>query len=311
MQKVKKSTTLFFCISLAVVLLSGILIWGFQTGWGDVSIRRLQLTGDGGTKISSLIYIPKNATAETPAPAVVIYHGRSNQAHSNDTWCMELARRGYVVLSPDLSGGGESDIVPVRDPQAIAVTKYAKTLDIVDPEQINICGYSLGCFTDAAVYQAMGDDINSILFVFGPFMVDKALIDADPANSIKCDVGIIKAVADQYDYNFIGGPDECIAKMTEIFGFDSPLVPGEVRDFNGSKFQYQQITGALHQTGNISSETITAIINFEEMASPAPIQRATTDQAWGGQQFFSAVAAIAMMFLLAATLGLMLEMPFF
>ena len=107
----KKKAVRFFCICMVVLLFSSIMIWGFQTSWGDVRIERIELVADNGSKLSTLIYIPDNATSETPAPCAVIYHGRSNQAHSNDTWCMELARRGYVVLSPDLSGGGESDVV--------------------------------------------------------------------------------------------------------------------------------------------------------------------------------------------------------
>lgn len=96
----KKKAVRFFCICMVVLLFSSIMIWGFQTSWGDVTIERLMLNAPDGSKLSTLIYIPETATVDNPAPCAVIYHGRSNQAHSNDTWCMELARRGYVVLSP-------------------------------------------------------------------------------------------------------------------------------------------------------------------------------------------------------------------
>ena len=109
MKRKKNKAVSFFAACMAILLVCSTLIWGFQTSWGSVKIKRLNLTSQDGTTVSSLIYIPKNATDETPAPVAVIYHGRSNHAHSNDTWSMELARRGYVVLSPDLQGGGESD----------------------------------------------------------------------------------------------------------------------------------------------------------------------------------------------------------
>ncbi|MCD8225455.1 MAG: hypothetical protein LUC99_11550 [Clostridiales bacterium] len=109
MSNAKRSSAVrFFCLTFAILLISSIFIWGFQTGWGQIKIDRLMLSGDNGEAVSTLIYVPKTATNENPAPVVVINHGRSNHGHSNDTWSMELARRGYVVLSPDLAGGGES-----------------------------------------------------------------------------------------------------------------------------------------------------------------------------------------------------------
>lgn len=137
----KKKAVRFFCICMAVLLFSSIMIWGFQSAWGYVKIERISITGDDGSKISSLVYIPDTATDETPAPVVMMFHGRSNQGHSNDTWSMELARRGYVVFSPDLSGGGESDVND-RNTQAIALTKYVTTLNYVQNEDIIVAGYS-------------------------------------------------------------------------------------------------------------------------------------------------------------------------
>ena len=45
---------------------------------------------------------------------------------------MELARRGYVVLSPDLQGGGESDPSVDRSIQAKTVAEYANSLSYVE-----------------------------------------------------------------------------------------------------------------------------------------------------------------------------------
>ena len=71
-----KKSVRFFCI---ILLVSSIFIWGFQTSWGDITIERVTLTGDNGCTISTLVYLPKNATNENPAPCVLIMHGRSNQ----------------------------------------------------------------------------------------------------------------------------------------------------------------------------------------------------------------------------------------
>lgn len=125
--KERKGAIRFFSICLAVIMVCTIFIWGFQSDWGKVKIKRLTLSGPNGSTISTLMYTPKTATDENPAPVALILHGRSNHAHSNDTWSMELARRGYVVLSPDLQGGGESDPTVDRAEQSIAVAKYANS----------------------------------------------------------------------------------------------------------------------------------------------------------------------------------------
>lgn len=308
----KKKAVRFFCICMVVLLFSSIMIWGFQTSWGDVRIERIELVADNGSKLSTLIYIPDNATSETPAPCAVIYHGRSNQAHSNDTWCMELARRGYVVLSPDLSGGGESDVVD-REMQGLITAEYALSLDIVDKEQFNVIGYSKGSTTAILTAYSMPEIVNSTLVVFGPFMIRKNLPQVNELlRDYDMDVGIIKADADQYDYMLLGDPVECRAYVAESLGLDAPVEPNtDTHIGETSILRYDEVTGTMHQTGNISSSTIDAIISFENEFNAAPVTRENSDQAWVPQQIFSGVACVTMMFALAAAINLLMQLDFF
>lgn len=306
-----KKALRFLLITFAVLLVSTICIWGFQTDWGKVKIERQNITAADGSTVSTLVYIPSTATADNPAPVVVINHGRSNQAHSNDTWSMELARRGYVVLSPDLFGGGEST-VGTREAQSLSITRYAKTLPMVDPENVNLIGYSAGCQTSIYVAQNMPGEINSVLAVFGPFMVNKAHNnnDFDLAN-VDYDFGVIKSTADQYDFTFVGDPAACSAMIADEYGLDA-ISPGEfTTSDSGHVLYYQEIGGTLHQTGNISGEAISAIINFEQEVAPAPTQLAANDLQWFPQQIFSGIACVAMMFMFVALIQTLMEMPFF
>lgn len=315
----KGSAVRFFALSMAILLLASICIWGFQSGWGKVDIRRLQLVGENGTKISTLVYIPHTASAETPAPCAVIYHGRSNQGHSNDTWSMELARRGYVVLSPDLTGGGESSVEgggldrELRARQAACVARYALSLDIVDPAQVNLIGYSLGTQTTTMVADSMPDQINSCLLVMGPFMVRRNM---STINSLlrEHDItfGFIKADCDQYDFNFIGDAQACRACVSEELGIDHVIEANSVTPMGEtSTLRYYEVNGAMHQTGNISGETITTIIEFENSLNNAPVRLADSDQAWVPQQLFSGIACVTMMFALAALMDLLMQTEFF
>ena len=302
-----KQAVRFFCIAMVVLFLSSIFIWGFQSDWGKVDIKRLTLTGKDGTAISTLIYIPENASDETPAPVAVIMHGRSNHAHSNDTWSMELARRGYVVLSPDLQGGGESDPSVDRSIQAVTVTEYANSLSYVLKDQINLIGYSAGTQTCLHVYAPMPESINSICEVFGPFMVQMAGGFAD----VNTNFSIIKSTADQYDYNFDGDPAACIDAVTEMAGLGVQIEPGKDYDRNGYLFRYAEIGGTMHQTGNVSGATIEEIISFVEAVNESPVALAGDDTQWMPQQLFSAVACVTMMFALAALIDLLLNTHFF
>ena len=315
----KKKAVRFFCICMAVLLFSSIMIWGFQNDWGRIDVRRIELVGQDGTPISTLVFIPDNATSETPAPAVVIYHGRSNQGHSNDTWSMELARRGYVVFSPDLTGGGESAVmgggldIELRARQAQYVAQYANSLDIVIPDSLNIIGYSLGTQTSALVAEQMPDQINSLLYVMGPFMVinnletiKSLLIDHDITS------GFIKADCDQYDFKFIGDAQACRESVSNDLGLDFVIEANSDTPMGETSYlRYTEVNGAMHQTGNISGDTITAIIQFENDINTAPVTLDDSDQAWLPQQIFSGIACVTMMFAFAAAINLIMQLEFF
>lgn len=315
----KKKAVRFFCICMAVLLFSSIMIWGFQSAWGRVEIRRLDLAGEDGTPISTLVYIPDNATTETPAPVAVIYHGRSNQGHSNDTWSMELARRGYVVFSPDLTGGGESAVMgggqdaELRARQALYVAQYANSLDFVIKDSVNIIGYSLGTQTSVLVAAQMPDQVNSLLYVMGPFMVRRNM---DTVKSLLVDYditsGFIKADCDQYDFNFIGDAQACRESVSNDLGLDFVIEANSHTPMGETSYlRYTEVNGAMHQTGNISGEAITAIIQFENDINTAPVELADSDQAWLPQQIFSGIACVTMMFALAAAINLLMQLNFF
>ncbi|OON86708.1 hypothetical protein BXO88_06870 [Oribacterium sp. C9] len=310
MNKEKKSAVRFFAICAAILLVCTFFIWGLQTDYGKVKITRLTLTGPNGTDISTLMYRPNNATDENPAPLAVILHGRSNHAHSNDTWSMELARRGFVVISPDLQGGGESDPSVERILQAIEVTKYANTLSFVEKDKINLIGYSQGTNTVINTYKAVADKVNSICEVFGPFMMKMSLEGDMEANGINTNFCLIKSLADQYDYFFVGDPAANLEFVKEFSGIKDLEINKDF-DRNGFKFRYSQFGGTLHQTGNISGQTIKEIISYETSVNDAPVKLDVNDINFLPHQIFSGIACVAMMFMLAALINLLMQNEFF
>lgn len=296
----------FFALCLAILLVCSVLIWGLASNWGKVDIKRITITGDDGSLISSLVYVPETATNENPAQVVMIFHGRSNHAHSNDTWSMELARRGYVVFSPDLSGGGQSDVND-RQAQAIALTKYVTTLNYVDCSNMTLVGYSAGCGTTAQVAMALPEYIKNVVQVMSPMLIHEINIDT-PINWC-----IIKGQADQYNYEFVGDLEACRQRVTEYFNLPETVEYDKDYVVDKGTLRYNMATDfALHQTANVSADSIQYLVDYITYINPTDANTiANDDMVWGWHQIISGVACVTMMFFLASMINLLMQLDFF
>lgn len=134
------------CALLAVVI-SGLLVAGATFDWGNVHYSRITFTysnnGNNGElntyEGSAIMYVPKNATKDTPAPAALSIHGISSNAQSQSNYAIELARRGYVVMSVDLPGSGYTDMVgqnpPVKQDMTTFLDEAVKVLESLNYAQ--------------------------------------------------------------------------------------------------------------------------------------------------------------------------------
>lgn len=122
--------------------------------WGNIGISDVELQTAAGNKVVARVYKPDSATAESPAPAVVFTHGLTVNKESYAQYGLELARRGFVVITPDMLNHGDSEVTDagtylapytVSDAYgAFAAVRYAGTLDYVDKAQIGVAGHSAG-----------------------------------------------------------------------------------------------------------------------------------------------------------------------
>ena len=104
----KKTIRILLAISLCMVLIGSIVGGLIQTSFGTVDVQKVSWVTDDGATLSALLYIPKGASAEEPLPAVVSCHGWNNTAEVQGMNCIELSRRGYVVIAVDAYGHGDS-----------------------------------------------------------------------------------------------------------------------------------------------------------------------------------------------------------
>ena len=96
-------------ISLILVFVFMFVAAGFNNDWGRVHISDVYYPNSEGGMIHAQLFIPENASSANPLPAILNMHGGSDYLQTVSNYSLELARRGYVVLSVDAYGSGASD----------------------------------------------------------------------------------------------------------------------------------------------------------------------------------------------------------
>jgi len=81
-----------------------------QKDFGKVSVEEFKFEIRGLGIVTGKLFVPDTATAENPAPAVLQMHGYQNDKHTSAAYAVELARRGFVVLTIDEFGHGSNNI---------------------------------------------------------------------------------------------------------------------------------------------------------------------------------------------------------
>lgn len=153
---------LWFVAVALVVIGSAIAHW-VQTA-GGITIKDLRFSGGNGQTLSALLYVPPGVTSENPAPGILAVHGYINSREVQSPFAIELARRGYVVLSLDQSGHGYSEGPAFSNGfGGPAALRYLRSLDIVDTDNIGLEGHSMGGWTVLAAAAAMPDAYRSMV----------------------------------------------------------------------------------------------------------------------------------------------------
>ncbi len=139
----------FACLLLS--LAAFVTAWLVQRDFGRVQVSNVTYPNSNGIPIRAKLFVPENASEQAPVPGVVYIHGYQNNRETSDAYCIEMARRGFVVLEIDAIGRGNSgqpgDVdAPGFDPTYGGRTsfEYLKSLPYVDPEAVGLMGHSLG-----------------------------------------------------------------------------------------------------------------------------------------------------------------------
>jgi acetyl esterase/lipase len=139
------------CLALVVAASFGASL--VQSSGGRVQVQGLRLPTQNGQWLVADLFRPRTATAEKPAPLVVVVPGFQRSKETQANISLELARRGIVVIAIDpYAQGGSSSSMSTRAATEegygmFAVVDYAANagiLNYVDPTRIAATGHSAG-----------------------------------------------------------------------------------------------------------------------------------------------------------------------
>lgn len=148
---VRKSVN-WIIIALVIITFAAGMARLIETDFGKVEVSTIFISDEAGNTIAAKLYRPLTATAESKLPAVINIHGYQNDKLVDDSMAIELSRRGFVVVSPDILGHGDSKpgfdiggLLTGKNTGGMqAIYLYVKGLPYVDAANIGVMGHSLG-----------------------------------------------------------------------------------------------------------------------------------------------------------------------
>ena len=335
MEKTKKTAKILLCLSLVLMLVCGIVVNAVQTDGGKVSMRELFFETDSGYTMCAYLLVPETATAENPAPAIVTSHGYLNNKEMADANYVELARRGFVVLSIDQPDHGDSDVTPdffILAPDGVYQGVLALSrMPFVDSTRIGVTGHSMGSWSVNAAVQA--DNLNEtpliasvLIHCNDPLYQDDAGNFANPYGSR--DVAVISAIYDEFFGTSVGENGEPLSSpyfmqtdtAQAFLNFGRDPASSEVReayteyreDVDGKEtLRIIYRPPIIHPWSHFSARSESYICDFFSKTLNAPNPIEPTNQVWQWKEAFNFVGVIGFGLFLASFATLLVFTPTF
>ena len=198
---------------------------------------------------------PKSISSETPVPAIICAHGGANTLELQMTSYLELARRGFYVISIDMAGHGWSDngiqAATANSYGMLAAVEYAMSLDYVDETQVGVTGHSLGneaCFQTIATLNTEGSTQRVAAWVEGSDTMRSFNMTPEYRQGLLWTLVIGKY--DEFDTTFFGA--HTILSSDTAKGLVSSLYP-QFKDDAVTDGQWYSADGPVSRPENGSS----------------------------------------------------------
>ena len=316
-----------FVLVLALILciISSVGASLFQTDFGAIEYHDLTIDADSGHKLDALLLVPKTATENSKAPAIVVSHGWYNNREMQDLNYVEYARRGYVVLAISMYGHGDSEVIESNtwwDDENNANglydgVKYVSRLPYVDANRIGVTGHSNGAL---ACREAVLQDEEGL--IAAALLVSNDAVYYDDEGNFynqfgSRDAAIIACQYDEFFHRVNGNPpreyiNQATAQSFLYHGEDPTGLEHRVAGKFYSKIinEEEAIRGIfnppiIHPWAHFSTECVAYGAEFFNLALGAPNPLAGSDQIWTIKAFFNALGVVGF-FMFAGSLAIVL-----
>jgi len=335
-ERLVRRNSFWLALSLVLMVVSSVVASAVQTSGYTVTVKDMSWETSNGESMSALLFKPNGVSADNKAPAIVVSHGWWNNKEMQDANYVELARRGYVVLSIDMYGHGDSDYLKYSDLAANGTGMYDAVklladLPYVDTAKIGVSGHSNGA--RAANFSVAIDNAADKQLIAAVFLVDNDPVYTDAANDNAYfnmygdrDTGL---VADQYDEFFFRSYSADGVRLTSPRDYittpnaqsflnygEDPSKITETREANtiyddGGSIRVVYTPAQTHPWGTISAQTVSDQLAFWQEAFGAPTAIDSGSQVWQWKELFTTLGLIGfMIFLLAFARALLTTRAF-
>lgn len=315
-----KKSSIVLLVALLLVLVGSILGYLVQTDFGKVEVRDIRFNGRDGKVISALLYVPQNATNETPAPAVMTMHGFMNSRETQSGFNIEFARRGYVVLALDMTGHGyteQTNVWPnmLADPTfsygASDGLRYLANLPFVDKENIGVEGHSMGGWAMInAALQNPGLIKSLILSGSGPLA--EGLITAETGYNL----GVIMGRYDEFSLLMWGkerGAEIVDSQnLLNAFGATETIEPEKLHgSFDNQTARIFYMPNETHPKNHLSRTAIGHAVDFMQQSIPTGSTLDPANQIWQWKEFGTMLVMLGVVLFVFAAGARLFDLPYF
>lgn len=325
----KKKTKVLLAVALCLCLVSMVFASIFQSSFGAVKVKDLNVVLANGKSVNAQIFIPKGASEENKVPLIVISHGSYNNLDHQDLNMIELSRRGFVVISLDEYNHGSSDN-EVADASIFSSQAMRQIIDyacasytFIDKEKIGVAGHSMGGIISNATVQyyfaqeafGLGENKVSAVLDMGyePAYAPYEFEGIEEPVALAIDWGVVCAKYDEWFFKDANGDPRGYLQNPNAITFVNQLdgvdVSGEVENhkiytgtINGEEYiRVINQNVEIHPLNHFSKNSCRDVITFFYAAFGVPSgysEIPATDQIWQWKEFFNLVGLIGILLFL-------------
>lgn len=321
-------------VALASMAMSGLILRDF----GRIVISNAVTETRAGDRVALRIYRPRGADGEHPAPAIIMAHGLSTNKESYAQYGLELARRGFVVITPDLLNHGSSKVTPpqvflgpadISDAYgAYAAVRYAKGLAYVSAGELGVAGHSAG--GQAANNMVRLDDAEPDQSIRAVYLISSEPMYKDGDHWANLygsrDVGVYHTRYDHVYFTTVNDDGTTVPAQDWLMSDSAKSLfsfGGEPAAFNGDAVKpgrrytatidgrqaFRQVTSAneIHPQAQEGTNALAAMVDFFEASFDAPAYRPGSDQLFHWYQLFNVIGFAALLAFGVAVVGVVMS----